>query len=379
LKICIDARPMQNAHCSRGVGIMLSNLLPEMGRQYGSDPVTLLVQGGPSIPPFFQNEERLVTARLQRPNRFNWIVDQLLLPGIASRSGAGCFLATDFNSYLVPSPGLKVVAIGYDAIPFLFPEVMAGQPLPVRLGWRVNFPKLEKADAVIAISEASKRDLVELFALAPQRVRVVYPGIDHGLFNIANATDKARQAEVLARYGISGPFFFYVGDSEDRKNLHRCLVALAGIREPVRLVLAGKKGPTDQRLLGWIDELGLGQRLLLTGFVPDHDLPPLYGAATAFLFPSLYEGFGLPVVEAMACGCPVITSNISSLPEVAGGAALLVNPSDASAIGEAMVRLLTDAQLRHELGTAGLEQAQRFSWQRTAAEVIGVLREVAGG
>lgn len=378
MKLCIDARPLQNGHRSRGIGVLVSNLLREMGSLLSGEPVSLVTQQGANYPPFFDHEQRLETFRLERPNRFNWIVDQIFLPGLVKKSAADLFFATDFNSYLLPRGNVKVVAMAYDLIPFLFPEVMAGQPWPVRVGWRFNFNKLTSADAVIAISQATKDDLVRLLGLAPERVRVIYPGIDHSLFNVPNAGDLSRRAEVLGRYAISGPYLLYVGDSEWRKNLRRVLEALASLDKEIKLVLVGKRARTDETLQQWVVELGLQGRVVTPGFVPDCDLPPLYGAAEAFLFPSLYEGFGFPIAEAMACGCPVITSNVSSMPEVAGDAALLVDPRDVREIRRAMLTVIAEPGVRKRMISAGLRQAAQFSWRRCAEETLAVIRSVAG-
>ena len=336
VNICIDARPLQNAHWSRGVGVLLRNLLPKMGQAAPEAEVTLITLKGKSLPALFSRERRLETRRLERPNRFNWMADQLFMPALVEKSGAELFFATDFNSYLVPRKGLKVVSMAYDLIPFIFPETMASQPLPVRACWRTNFPKLRKSNAVIAISQATKDDLVRLMGIESERVHVIYPGIDHDLFNMANAGDAARSREVLARFGIAGRFLLYVGDSEWRKNLRRVLEALAGTGDDLNIVLAGKRALTDTTLHGWVEELGLQGRVIFPGFIPDADLPLLYGAAAAFVFPSLYEGFGFPIAEAMACGCPVISSSVSSMPEVAGGAAFLVDPLNVAEIRAAI-------------------------------------------
>ncbi|HZV82402.1 MAG TPA: glycosyltransferase family 1 protein [Geobacteraceae bacterium] len=376
MRLCIDARPMQNAHRTRGVGVLLANLLREMGRLAVEDRVTLIVQNGEPIPELFRLEERLPTYRLMRPNRFNWIADQLLLPNLVRRSGADCFLATDFNSYLRPQPGRAVISLVYDLIPFVFPETMAAQPLPVRVGWRMNFNKLKQSTACIAISAATRDDLVRTFGVPAERIKVIHPGIDHTLFNLDNAADHNRQRQLLATLGINGRFLLYVGDSEPRKNLKRVLEALVGISADVKLVLAGKRAPTDSRLQSWIQELHLEDRVLTPGFVADADLPLLYGAATAFIFPTLYEGFGFPLVEAMACGCPVVTSNLSSMPEVAGGAGLLVDPLSVDEIRNAIRQLTVDRELRQNLTAAGLRRAADFSWTRSATETLDFLRGV---
>jgi len=377
VRLCIDARPLQNGHRTRGIGVLVANLLRHLAPLLADDEISLVTQQGQAPAPFFRREQRLETFRLQHPNRFNWIADHLLLPGIVRGSGADLFLATDINSYLLPGGGTRVVSLAYDLIPFIFPEVMASQPSVVRAGWRANFAKLRASDAVIAISEATRDDLVRLFGIDPARIAVIYPGIDHRVFNSDNAADPVRHAQVLGRYGIEGKYFLYVGDSEWRKNLRRVLEALTGVEGS--LVLVGRSAPGDTTLRGWIAELGLQGRVITPGFVPDEDLPPLYGGAQAFLFPSLYEGFGFPVAEAMACGCPTITSTVSSLPEVAGDAALLVEPTDTAGIGEAMARLQSDGETRDRMIAAGVVQAGRFSWERCAAETVALLRQVGGG
>ena len=379
MKICIDARPVQNANRVRGIGFLVDSLLREMGRQAGSDDEFILVtQKGAPPPRWFEQERRIVTFRPLRPNRFNWVADHLLLPGIVRRSGASVFLATDFNSYLVPPPGVRVVSMLYDVIPFLFPEVMAQQPLSIRIGWPHNYRKLRTSDALLAISRATRDDAVRVFGLDSGRITVVYPGIDHEIFTPARAGDPAEQARVREKYGAGQLFFIYVGDTDWRKNLPRLLKACATMPDEVRLLIVGKRALHDQKLAGQIGALGLERQVVLAGFVPVEDLPPLYGAAQSLLFPSLYEGFGLPVAEAMACGCPVITSNVSSLPEVAGDAGLLVDPENVEEIGAAMARIVAEKGLRERLSEAGLRQAARFSWEKCAAEVLAILRKVAG-
>ncbi|MBI1920698.1 MAG: glycosyltransferase family 4 protein [Geobacter sp.] len=377
MNICIDARPLQNAHRVRGVGVLLRNLLEHMGGLAVEDDVTLVTLRGKELRRLFRKERRIETFRIDRPNRFNWIADHLLLPGLVRRSGAEVFLATDFNSYMRPMRGMEVVSMAYDLIPFVFLEAMAAQPLPVRIGWRTNFAKLKESRRIIAISEATRNDLVGLFGIEPARIEVIHPGIDHALFNVSRAADEIARRKILGRYGIVGEYFLYVGDSEWRKNLRRALEALAGLDAAAKLVIVGKKAPTDPLLGSWIDEFGLREKVVLCGFVPDGDLPLLYGGATAFLFPSLYEGFGFPVAEAMACGCPVITSNVSSMPEVAGDAAILVDPESVDEIRGAMQQLRNDVGLGMELRRAGPCQAARFDWEQCARATLSVLRRAS--
>lgn len=369
---------MQNAHKSRGIGVLLANLLPEMGRLCGADEITLLSLAGKDLPQLFPDQKLVATRRIERPNRFNWIADEFFLPGLVRRSGAELFFATDINSYLVPQNRVKIVSMVYDLIPFIFPEVMASQPLPVRAGWKVNFDKLRNSDQVIAISAATKHDLIRMMGLNPDKIKVICPGIEHNLFNVGNASAELRQAALKERFGISGRYLLYVGDSEWRKNLRRCLEALIGVDNELKLVLVGRRAATDAKLHGWIEELGLKKRVITTGFVEDIDLPPLYGAAEAFLFPSLYEGFGLPIAEAMACGCPVITAKVSSMPEVVGDAGILVNPQSVDDIRAAIIRVSGNNVVRRELSALGVMQAAQFSWERAAMETLELFREMSG-
>jgi glycosyltransferase involved in cell wall biosynthesis len=350
-----------------------------MGRQAGGDDeIILITQQGETPPVWFKCERRIVTYRPLRPNRFNWIADHMFLSRIVQRSGATVFLATDFNSYLTPPTGVRVVSTLYDVIPFLFPEVMAQQPCSIRVGWPCNFRKLRTSDALIAISKATKDDAVRVLGLDPDKISVIYPGIDHDAFSPGLAGDPLEQSRVREQYCSGERYFIYVGDTDWRKNLPRLLEACVALPVGIRLLIVGKRALHDQRLAGLIDSLGLQRRVSLAGFVPVEDLPPLYGAAEALVFPSLYEGFGFPVAEAMACGCPVITSNVSSLPEVAGDAALLVDPASVDEISAAMRRIIEESALRERLKNDGLRQAAQFTWERNAAEVLGVLRKIAG-
>lgn len=188
------------------------------------------------------------------------------------------------------------------------------------------------------------------------------------------------QAAVRSRYGLDKDFLLFVGAITRRKNIRRLLAAFREVSKArdVVLILAGRPGYGAAEELAPIGELGLKDRVRLLGYVAEADLPALYSSAKLFLFPSLYEGFGIPVLEAMACGTPVVTSDCSSLPEVAGGAALLVDPSDIHAIAEAALRLLDDEPLRQDLAARGIERAKQFSWMRTARETLEIYKSLCG-
>jgi len=235
----------------------------------------------------------------------------------------------------------------------------------------------DRADRIIAISKSTRDDIVGLFGVEPARVAVVPLGVSDDF----SPRPPGEQDAVRRALGLDRDFVLCLGAITRRKNTRRVIQAFAQVarERDVLLVLAGRKGYGWETELAPIEELGLRDRVRLVPHVPAGRLPALYSAARALVFPSLYEGFGIPVLEAMACGTPVVTSNCSSLPEVAGDAALLVDPRDTEAIAEAALRLLDDEALRESLRARGLERARQFPWSRTARQTLQVYREVAGG
>ena len=232
------------------------------------------------------------------------------------------------------------------------------------------------ARRVIAVSQATQDDLVQHYGIEPDKITVVYSGWDERMQPVE---DEGTIEGVKARYHIRGEYVLYVGTLQPRKNLGRLLEAVALLRKEARrgeapsLIIAGRKGWLYDPVFQQVERLGLEGEVVFPGYVPQEDLPALLSGARLFVFPSLYEGFGLPVLEAMACGTPVVCSNVSSLPEVAGDAALLVDPLDVEGMAEAMNRLLQDEGLRAELVERGYRQVRRFSWERCARATLAVL------
>jgi glycosyltransferase involved in cell wall biosynthesis len=235
---------------------------------------------------------------------------------------------------------------------------------------------LDRASCIITNSESTRRDMVRLLDAPPEKVRTVPMGVPEEF----RPCGPQEQAAVRSRYGLDKDFLLFVGAITRRKNIRRLLAAFREVSKArdVVLILAGRPGYGAAEELAPIGELGLKDRVRLLGYVAEADLPALYSSAKLFLFPSLYEGFGIPVLEAMACGTPVVTSDCSSLPEVAGGAALLVDPSDIHAIAEAALRLLDDEPLRQDLAARGIERAKQFSWMRTARETLEIYKSLCG-
>ncbi|HET6454025.1 MAG TPA: glycosyltransferase family 1 protein [Armatimonadota bacterium] len=237
---------------------------------------------------------------------------------------------------------------------------------------------VRKANAVIAISENTRRDVIEAFKVPESRVLTTPLGVDESF----GPAPKVRIEETRRRYGMGEQSLLYVGTLEPRKNIAMLLAAFGQVRtdfeQPCELVLAGGKGWFYDEIFRLVESLGLRNHVRFTGYVRKEDLPVLYSAAAVFVYPSLYEGFGLPPLEAMACGTPVITSNASSLPEVVGDAGIMVDPHDAQALAEAILRVMRDPDLRQEMSEKGIERAKQFSWQQTARLTLQAYHDALG-
>jgi glycosyltransferase involved in cell wall biosynthesis len=231
------------------------------------------------------------------------------------------------------------------------------------------------ATAIIAVSQHTRRDLIDLYAVAPDKVHVIYEGIDPA-FRPASAAEVAR---VRAHYALDQPYLLMVGTLEPRKNHATALRVVAALKAeglPHRLVIVGGRGWLFEPIQRLVRELGLTEDVCFTGYAPADDLPPLYTGAACVLLPSLYEGFGFPVLEAMACAAPVVCSNVSSLPEVAGDAALLAPALDVETLAAAVRLVVTQPALAAQLRQRGLRQAARFRWESCAAESAALYRTV---
>ncbi len=237
-----------------------------------------------------------------------------------------------------------------------------------------------RARYLLADSQATKEDLVRLDGLSPDKVSVVYPGLDPTLRRVE---DEGRVTAVLHHYGITPPYLLFISTLQPRKNLVRLIRAYRAANLPHQLVLAGKTGWLSQPIL---EEIANGQwpfpkseirnpksEILLPGFIDDADKAALLSGAEAFLYPSLYEGFGFPLLEAQVCGVPVLAANTSSLPEIAGDSALLVDPLDTAAMTAALQRLVQDQTLRARLIGRGFENVRRFTWRETAVRALDLL------
>ena len=297
------------------------------------------------------------------------LLESILLPRIMRMRKVDIFHSPSFT---IPfSVSIPTVVTIHDMVCYKFPETI-DRLRRIYLANAVRCSIL-KADRIIAVSQSTKKDIVDTFDVPETKIDVVYEA-SAPCFR-ATADGNSVQ-ETCKKYFIEEPFLLYVGTLEPRKNLVKLMQAYFILKRDYRikhkLVIAGKKGWNYGPIFSEIERLSLRNDVIFTGYVPEQALVHLYNGAELFILPSLYEGFGLPILEAMACGTPVITSNISSMPEVAGDAAILVDPYDVDALAGAMHGVLTDKGLKESLVKKGLERVKHFSWKKCAEETIRV-------
>jgi glycosyltransferase involved in cell wall biosynthesis len=262
----------------------------------------------------------------------------------------------------------------HDLAPAIYPQFWT---LTSRLWhWQMNYPvRAREASKIIAVSENTKKDLIRFYGVDPEKITVVYEGVSEELLQ---PISESEVAAVKQKFNLPDEFLFYIGSIEPRKNVIAAVRALKCLKDKgfdkMKLVLAGSKAWKESEVWREIENLHLKNEVLFLGLVEEREKAALFRLALGFIFPSLYEGFGLPVLEAMAAGCPVITSQSSSLPEVTLDAALLIDPFDQGSINQAVLDLVSNENLRAELKAKGLKRAAYFSWDRAAYQTMEVLK-----
>jgi len=368
MKIAIDISPLKTAHASRGIGFYTKNLveaLEQESKGAGEREIEI-------IPLDFSSQQLAITN--QQFDLFHYPYFDLFFRTLPLRKHA------------------KTVVTIHDVIPLVFPDHYP----PGIKGW-INFQiqkySLKKVDTVITDSQSSKDDIVKYLGYPKEKIHVVYLAPGKGFRPI---TDHRSLITVRQKYSFPEKYILYVGDVNWNKNIPGLVKACEKVKIP--LVIVGKQAteksfdqfhPENQDLV-WLQKVyqsttsnkqslllrNKQSAIFLTGFVEEEDLVKIYNLATVYCQPSFYEGFGLPILEAMTCGCPVVAANTSSLPEICGDAAIMINPSDTNDIAHGLSQVLNDKNTARNLVNKGSKQVQKFSWERTAKSTLAVYKVV---
>ena len=369
MRIAIDARKLRDF----GIGTYIRNILMELSRlDRETEYVVLCRPDDMSSGDVLGQNFRMVPETAPSYS----LGEQFRIPLSLARERVQ--LVHEPHYVLPPLIQCRSVVTIHDCIHLMFPQY-----LPSRLAYVYAKGSMwtasKKANRILTVSEASKRDILRFFDVPPEKVVVAPNAIDERFLAPA---DPERTDLVQQRYQLDHPFVLYVGNIKPHKNLERLIDAFGRARprcpDDLKLIIVGDEISKYPALRQSVHKHKLDKHVRFLGFQPMETLATFYRLARAFVFPSLYEGFGLPPLEAMACGTPVVTSNVSSLPEVAGGAALLVDPYDADAIAAGIVQAVTDETLRADLIKRGEERARSFSWTQSVKKIHQIYMDVAG-
>jgi glycosyltransferase involved in cell wall biosynthesis len=371
-RVGIDARKLTDF----GIGSYVRNLVESIARRPEAQAYAfrIYIRGEdraalPELPENFTVvEEDSPGYSISELTRFAW---RLL------RDRLDLFHATHY--VIPPLARARAVVTIHDIIHVLYPQFLPSRA--ALLYARVMIRRaLKRADRILTVSYNSKRDLVDYFGIAPARIEVVYNGVAP---RFHADIPRAERDRVVAKYGLPRPYLLFLGGEKPHKNVRNVIRAFAEARReralPHALVLAGPMPKNRNRVEALIAALEIESRVHRPGVIAEEDLPGLFAGADAFLYPTLYEGFGLPVIEAMACGVPVLTSSTSALQEIAGGYAYLVDPMDVQAIANGIVALATDPRRRAEFADLGKRRARDFSWDRAAEQTLRIYAEALAG
>jgi glycosyltransferase involved in cell wall biosynthesis len=368
MRVAIDARKLHDF----GIGTYTRNLLRHLARIDRESEYVLLCHEpdmavGAQLGPNFRTV-------LERSPNYS-IREQIHVPWVLGRERPDVFHAPHY--VLPPAARCRAVVTIHDCIHLMFPQY-----LPNRAAYAyaraAMWSAVRRSHRILTVSEASKRDIIHFFNVRPEKIVVVYNAIDER-FGVTPPEDDV--ARVRERYQLHHEFVLYVGNIKPHKNLVRLIEAFDLLRQrdgcrQLTLLIIGDEISKLPALRRAVHRHKLHKQVRFLGFQPDDTLAILYRLAAVFVFPSLYEGFGLPPLEAMASGTPVVTSNVSSLPEVTGDAAVLVDPYDVESIAHGMQRVLSSAALRQELHVKGIARAREFSWERSVARTRELYQEV---
>ena len=304
---------------------------------------------------------------LRSQNIFKYITYENLL-------GLECQIAHFFN-YLIPKNiKSRTVLTVYDMVYKKYPETMTKSNYKLLKNGTER--SCNQADIVLTISQSSKKDILEYLKISEDKIKIAYPAVDRNFFRPI----KVDNQDVLLKYGIYGEYILYLGTLEPRKNIINLLKAFKIVGEKnkhLKLVVAGSKGWSYDSIFKTVEDLSLAEKVIFTGYVNEDDKPYIYSAAEVFVFPSFYEGFGIPPLEAMCCGTPVIVSNTSSLPEVIEDAGIFFTPNNFEELAYKILTVLESQSLKRELSEKGLVQATKFSWDKSSKIIFDIYKSLS--
>jgi glycosyltransferase involved in cell wall biosynthesis len=367
MRVAIDTRKIHDF----GIGTYIRNLLRQLARIDRETEYVLLCRE-PDLGIAAQLGPNFRSVREPSPNYS--LREQIHVPWVLRRERPDVYHAPH---YVLPAAvRCRSVVTIHDCIHLMFPQY-----LPNRAAYAYARASMwaaaRRSDRILTVSEASKRDILSLFNVKPEKIVVVYNAIDE---HFSTTPSEEHVARIRERYQLDHKFVLYVGNIKPHKNLVRLIEAFSELRrthDDLKLLIIGDEISKLPALRRAVHHHKLHKYVRFLGYLKDDTLTVLYRLASVFVFPSLYEGFGLPPLEAMASGTPVVTSNVSSLPEVTGDAAVLVDPYDVDSIRDGIRRILDDPQLAEELRIKGLKRAREFSWERSVEKTQRVYREVA--
>ena len=367
MRIAIDARKLHDF----GIGTYIRNVLMELPR---IDPHTeFIALCRPADTDTINDLADNFRAVPESAAPYS-IAEQIWIPLTLVRERA--HLLHEPHYVLPPATRCRSVVTIHDCIHLMFPQYLPGRLAHVYARMSM-WSAVHKSDRILTVSEASKRDILRFFDVDDGKVDVIYNAIDE---RFLRPPDPERMDQVKQRYQLDHPFLLYVGNIKPHKNLERLIDAFGRVRaaglDNLRLMIIGDEISKYPALRQAVHRHRLDKYVRFLGFQPYDTLSPFYHLARAFVFPSLYEGFGLPPLEAMACGTPVVTSNVSSLPEIAGGAAILVDPYEPASIAEGIARAVSDETLRAELIERGRARARDFSWSQSVTAIHRIYMDV---
>ena len=366
-RICLDIRSAQTGAKNTGTGTYVRELVKQLLEIESRFELWFLVLSNYPLPNLKLPKDRLIQIWLPRkPERWQVVYDYFILQRILKKHRIHLFHAL-VPGLLRPILKTKIVTTIYDLIPIIYPQDYISS-IDVKLLYSCKMRAGLESDHIIAISEVTSRDITQICKVCTENITVTSLAAYTGLYRVVEVT-----RESLNRLGLPDRYILYVGGYNKRKNIPLLLNAYSALgikRENAKLVLAGAAG--NNEIVSQVVSLGLQNDVVLLGHIAEDDLSLLYSGAIFFVYPSLYEGFGLPVLEAMTCGAPVISSNSGSLVEVSGHAALYFKPDDEDELTRLMERVLADSTLREDMRSRGFNRASLYSWQRCARETLAV-------